>query len=846
MKIVAGQKKFFRDLLKNIHQKLSGLPMALIAVVLIGWGGFVPCDAYGLEAMAVVDKNQISRDDSLFLRLEVTGSKAQADMSVIQDFKVVPRGSSSLTSIINGKFEKKITYQYILMPLREGDLVIPPITVTEKGKTAVTQLIRIKVAKVLEDPDAAKAIFAKSTITKTQLVEGQHAVYSLSFFTSRRLAGVGFQTPPDFKGLSVKTFEKETSTTQQINGVPFQVTRVDYLIVPTQKGTFTIDPAVLVAKLIVKSNQTPQFDSFFNDSFFSNRQTRPVKVVSNPVTITVSALPEYKADQRFSGLIGQFDIETTVDHNRLTAGESLTLSIKISGTGNIMDAGPPAMDLPAESFKTYDDNPAESIHLTPQGYEGHKLFKRAIVPVKPGKFTLPGVSLTFFDVDQGRYRTILTQPIALDVVPSQKIQTARAPAGDGPATDPAKQTVAIVNKDILQIKEGLHVLENYQPMNPMVFILALLAPAGLFFFVKLALGLNQKEMSFQKQMRQKARSHLKQAEKTDVKDDSFLGHVYSAIVAVIYSKADKKGENITLEEARTILQQTDTDPVQIKKVAGLLATIESARFGNKKIDDAAARDVLKQARTLFKVLCIALIVFGYAAMSPPPVSASSSELYFEAVKSYQQGAFEDAAIKFEKVAKTPINNPHLFYNIGNAYLKSGDIGRAVLWYERARRLAPNDPDLNFNLAFANSRVKDKKEDTVNLMDIVFFWDTLVGVKSLQIAAILLSAAFFTWAGFRTIKRQPVFSGTGMFLFALFIVISAIGGIGMIKQSSSRYAVVVAEQAYIRSGMASGATRLFSLHAGTRVKVDEVRGQYLKIQFSKDKVGWVKATQAEII
>ena len=74
MKIVAGQKKFFRDLLKNIHQKLSGLPMALIAVVLIGWGGFVPCDAYGLEAMAVVDKNQISRDDSLFLRLEVTGS----------------------------------------------------------------------------------------------------------------------------------------------------------------------------------------------------------------------------------------------------------------------------------------------------------------------------------------------------------------------------------------------------------------------------------------------------------------------------------------------------------------------------------------------------------------------------------------------------------------------------------------------------------------------------------------------------------------------------------------------------------------------------------------------------
>ena len=83
-----------------------------------------------------------------------------------------------------------------------------------------------------------------------------------------------------------------------------------------------------------------------------------------------------------------------------------------------------------------------------------------------------------------------------------------------------------------------------------------------------------------------------------------------------------------------------------------------------------------------------------------PQTASANDparAFIDGVENYKIGNFTQAAQDFEAVAKLNINNPYLFYNIGNAYLKSNDIGRAILWYERAKVLAPNDPDLNYNL-----------------------------------------------------------------------------------------------------------------------------------------------------
>lgn len=819
-------------------------PNILKFFVFVCWVACVPFAAAAFEATAVVDKNEMTPDDTVFLSIEMSGSGGDADLSGIKDFRVMTRGSSSFTQIINGRTEQKLIRQFMLVPLKKGELTIPAIPVTHDGQTVFTEPIKIMVAESKADDDQAKALFAKAKVMPSILVPGQQAVYSLLFYTSRHVSRVRFESPPDFKGMTIKPFEKEKSYSRRINGVLYQVTQVDYLVIPSVEGRVTIDPAVLIANVIIKKSRTSQFDSFFNDSFFSSRQTKPVRITANPVTIDVTPLPNFLGTPPFSGLIGQFEITAEVDKNSLKAGESITLSIKISGSGNIMDAGAPELKLPEDAFKVYDDNPGEAIRMTENGYSGYKEFKWAIVPMKPGRYTLPQVQLTYYDVEKRNYRIIQSSPIDLEVAPSGKIEVAVVP--ENASELPEKRAVSLENRDILEIKDGLHVLENYQQISPVVFFVCLLVPACLFGGVSAVVRARQKQISPQKAMTQKAKKHLKRAKQLNPDDDAFWGHLYSALVAMIFSKAGKIGESVTVAEARTVLEQAGVHREQLEDSVWLLETIESVRFGGLEKTSAPVKKVLEKMRRMIKIFCIFIAVGTVIALIPAKVPASPSEIYLQAIKSYRQGDFSQAAGAFEKLAETPIKNPHLYYNIGNAYLKADSIGKAILWYERARKIAPNDPDLRFNLEFANSLVKDKKDEAVNILDIIIFWDDLVRIKTLQFACTFFSVIFFTWAGVRVIRQRHIFTGTGFAILAIFLLVTGVTTASMIKQSSRSHAVIISEEAQIRSGLAKDATRLFTLHAGTKVQVREKRDQYLKIMFSKDKVGWVKIGQAEII
>lgn len=255
----------------------------------------LPVTGFCFEVTAHVDKLKISKEDSVFLKIVVNGGKANLDLSKIKDFKVISRGSSSSYNYINGKSERKATYQYVLIPLKKGILKIPAIKVVMKGQTAFTKQIVIHVSDQVLSPNDVKALFATANVAKADLFVGEQTIFSLKFFTSKRLSGLGFEKPPQFKGFSSKSFEKEKNYSQNINGVFYHVTQIDYIIIPGQPGTFHIDPAVLVARVIVESKQNSQFDSFFNNSFFSSNNFKPVRVVSNQVRIDVDPVPPHQA-----------------------------------------------------------------------------------------------------------------------------------------------------------------------------------------------------------------------------------------------------------------------------------------------------------------------------------------------------------------------------------------------------------------------------------------------------------------------------------------------------------------------------------------------------------------------
>ncbi len=813
------------------------------------WILALPAAGLCFDVTARVDKNKMTPEDSLLLQVQINGGKAELDLSMIKDFKVMPRGTTSSYQFINGKSESTFSYQFALIPLAKGDLKIPPIKASRDGETAFTKEIDIAVSESLAVPgDEVKDLFARADVTAEKLFMGQTGLYSLKFYTSKRISSLGFENPPEFKGFLAKPLEKEKNYTETIGGILYQVTEVNYSLSPTKSGIFTIQPSVFIANVLVKSNRNTGLPSFFNDPFFSSDSTKSVRVASNPVTMEVRPLPPYKGKNPFSGLVGRFKIEAAMDKISLKAGESATLSISISGSGNIMDASPPAIDMDQNAFKTYDDNPVETINLTEKGYEGEKVFKKAVVPVNPGKYTIPPVILVYFDVKEEAYKEISTLKISFSVAPSGEVQVTDTPNGGAPLgnTPVMKKEVALVNQDIFEIKEGLSVLTPYREISPFLFTVLILFPAFLFSGVRIIVLVRKKEDPIGKIMQEKARRHFKEAEKMNANDKDFSGRLYSSLVAGVFSRAQKKGETLTLDEARSILMQTGADKNLMDDVTGLLEKIESARFGGKTMDEKEGKMLLSEVGRVIRLLCFAIFCVGLFSFSPQKAMADPGADFINTVQQYKTGKFSEAAKGFESLASGSIKNPYLYYNTGNAYLKAGDLGRAILWYERAKYLLPNDPDLNFNLDYAMGLVKDKNESSPEIMDILFFWDRLFPARVIQGSAVFFSFVFFAWASIRAIKNKKIFSGTGIMLCVIFFLVTMMAMVQYQQKAFRPNAVIVQDEVSVRSGITDTSTKLFSLHAGTKVSVEEERQGYLKIRFSKDRVGWVKAADAIVI
>jgi tetratricopeptide (TPR) repeat protein len=221
--------------------------------------------------------------------------------------------------------------------------------------------------------------------------------------------------------------------------------------------------------------------------------------------------------------------------------------------------------------------------------------------------------------------------------------------------------------------------------------------------------------------------------------------------------------------------------------------------------------------------------------------------FIEGVRQYEAKAYPEAMAAFEKVFASGVRNGKLFYNMGNACLKKGDIGPAILWYERACELIPNDPDLLFNLTYARSLVKDEKEgDASPVTAVLFFWKDMFRIATLQGAGIIANAAFWLFFGLYRFFRKGALLHACYGMLMLSVVVLGTTGWRLYEHAFSPQAVILPHAVAVRSGQAPESTELFILHAGTKVAVKKKMNGYFKIRFSEDKIGWIPESVAGII
>lgn len=210
-----------------------------------------------------------------------------------------------------------------------------------------------------------------------------------------------------------------------------------------------------------------------------------------------------------------------------------------------------------------------------------------------------------------------------------------------------------------------------------------------------------------------------------------------------------------------------------------------------------------------------------------------------------------AVMRFEHIAgEGGVHNGKLYYNIGNAYFRMEDLGRAVLNYRRAVLYAPNDANLRQNLEYARSKRLDKIEvrQKTKVLNTLFFWHYDLSTKTRA----LLFAAFFlmlwAFALLRIFVRTPWTGwvlGLSLLLSALFMV--SIGAEAWAAHAR-KSGVVVSREAMARKGDNETYEPSFTepLHAGTEFDVVEQRPDWYQVELADGRTCWIPVKSAELI
>jgi len=245
-----------------------------------------------------------------------------------------------------------------------------------------------------------------------------------------------------------------------------------------------------------------------------------------------------------------------------------------------------------------------------------------------------------------------------------------------------------------------------------------------------------------------------------------------------------------------------------------------------------------------------LVILGWLVVLLLPQGAgadsriSAQELFFEANRAYKSDAFRKAADTYLKLIEEGFEDGHIYYNLGNAFFRLGELGRAILSYERARCLIPRDDDLNFNLSHARTRVQDIIGDAG-----AFPLDDFLGLDGLNLyeafwVFALVNGLFFAVLCTRLFKRSE-WTYYLSILLAIFVAIGAAAfALKWYGAASDDRAIVVSEEAAVRAGPDSSDTVLFKIHEGAVVHHERTEGDWVLLHVSQDKRGWMESRHLE--
>lgn len=240
-------------------------------------------------------------------------------------------------------------------------------------------------------------------------------------------------------------------------------------------------------------------------------------------------------------------------------------------------------------------------------------------------------------------------------------------------------------------------------------------------------------------------------------------------------------------------------------------------------------------------ICLILSVIGILAAPLQCPAQEHGRQFLAAMEAYKSGDYATAVKGLEAIAAGGVRNGQLYYNLGNAHLKNNDLGRAILWYERALTLIPNDPDLRFNYEYARSLTKDLQEGGPSpLTRILFFWAYELSARTIIVLALACNLIFWGLAIAWRLTRRRALRHALLAALVPAVIFVLTAAYNFFEAAHHTRAVVLPPAVAVRSGLEPTSTELFELHAGASVRVVRQMQNHVQIRFSEDKIGWIPA------
>lgn len=252
-----------------------------------------------------------------------------------------------------------------------------------------------------------------------------------------------------------------------------------------------------------------------------------------------------------------------------------------------------------------------------------------------------------------------------------------------------------------------------------------------------------------------------------------------------------------------------------------------------------------------KILLGLFFILG-GIRSSAMTDAQALNIYHEGNIAYQKLDYDKSIQKYEELIKNNHVSPEVYFNLGNAYFKAGNFAKAILNYERTKKLEPEDEDANFNIKIASLKVVDKIESVpeifykrwINGLSTVLPSGMFTIIFIIMIWLLFVSATLYV-TGHSVAMRKISFFGIVFFLF-FSVASGVIAARSHAIMNVDKQGIIMTSSVYVKSSPDEKGNDLFILHEGTKVDVMDELNNWRKIRIANGSIGWMKIDEMEII